>query len=66
MSVAEKTVALLTALSPADMEVLTPSQRQRFAALCRHVAEMAEPSTRILTPKSGILAEIRNGAPRHE
>jgi hypothetical protein len=66
MPLAQKTAALLTALSPADMEALTPSQRQRFAALCRHVAEMAEPSTRITAPKSGVLFALRNGHPRHE
>lgn len=66
MSVAEKVVALLEFLNEEQIQAEPPATRQRLAQLCRHVATIAEPSTRILGPKTGILNELRNGAPRHE
>jgi len=55
----EKTVALLTALTPADLVGMPPAARRRFADLCRRVAEIAEPRE---TPKAGVLACLRDGA----
>ena len=63
MSVIEKTVALLSALSPADVQAMPPIERRRFADLLRHWAKLADKSA---TPKSGVLAQIASGAPRHE
>lgn len=64
MSIAEKAYALLGALTPADIQALPPAKRQRFADLCRHLAEVAERP--IATPaKVGILADLRRGDRGH-
>lgn len=65
MSVAEKTIALLEHLRPEDVQALSPVKRRQLAAACRRCANIAEPPESNL-PKAGVLAEIRNGAPRHE
>jgi len=43
LTLATKVAALLAAVRRQDLEVLAPAERQRLAALCRHVAELAEP-----------------------
>ncbi len=62
MSLAAKVHALLVSLSPADIAALAPVERRRLADLCRHVAAMAD---RAGEPKVGVLADLRNGHPRH-
>ena len=58
MSVINKTVALLDALTPADVQALTPFERRRFADLCRHLAELAEQPD---IPKAGLLSDLHRG-----
>lgn len=57
MPVATKAAALLSALRRADIEALSPAQRERLAQICRYVADMAAPATP--EPKSGVLADVR-------
>ena len=64
MPLAEKVAALLEAVTPADVQALPPTARRRFAAACRHAADMAEP--RQPEPKSGVLLDLKRGVPRHE
>ncbi|HWE21738.1 MAG TPA: hypothetical protein VG758_31935 [Hyphomicrobiaceae bacterium] len=59
MSVIEKTVALLDALTPTDVQALPPAQRRRFADICKHWAQLAEP--RAEPPKAGILSDLKRG-----
>lgn len=61
MLLIEKIDALLHGVTRRDMDLLKPEQRKRFAALCRHVAEMAEPSTRVIAPKAGVLSALSRG-----
>lgn len=63
MSLAEKAYALLGTLTPADIQALPPAKRQQFAALCKHLAEVADRP--IATPKSGILDDLRRGHRGH-
>jgi hypothetical protein len=60
MSVAEKAAALLEAITPTELDALPPAARQRFAALCLRIAELAEP--RADAPKAGVLSDLRRGA----
>jgi hypothetical protein len=60
MSIASQARALLTVLSPADFERMSPAERERFADLCRHVAKQAEPPAR--RPVSGVLFNLHEGA----
>jgi hypothetical protein len=48
-----KIVALLGALTRADVEELTPVERERFRALCGYWAEVAKPR-----PMSGVLLHL--------
>jgi hypothetical protein len=57
MPVAEKIAALFETLTVADVAAMPPATRRRFAALCRHWAEQAEP--RAEPPKSGGIADLR-------
>lgn len=59
MSPAEKAHALLEIVTRAQVEEMSPLQRRRFAALCRRVADFAEPQMSQPLPKSGVLAELR-------
>jgi hypothetical protein len=58
MSLATKVLALLTSLSPADIEALPPFERRRLADLCSHVAELAERNDK---PRAGVLARLGEG-----
>jgi hypothetical protein len=59
MSVIEKTVALLDALTLNDVQALPPAQRRRFADICKHWARLAE--SRVESPKVGILSDLKRG-----
>jgi hypothetical protein len=59
MSVIEKTVALLGVLTPHDVQALPPAKRRHFADMCKYLAELAE--QRPVTPKTGILSDLRRG-----
>jgi hypothetical protein len=58
MTLATKVAALLTMVRTQDMEELPPAERQRLAALCRHVAELAEPPAPVT---SGVLYDLKSG-----
>lgn len=57
MSVINKAVALLDALTPADVLALPPAQRRRFADILKHWAELAD---RADAPKVGVLADLHH------
>jgi hypothetical protein len=59
MSVIEKTVALLDALTVTDVQALPPAQRRRFADICKHWAALAD---RADAPKAGVLSDLKRGA----
>jgi hypothetical protein len=59
MSVVEKTIALLGGLNPADLQALPPAQRRRFADICRHLADVAEPRAYEGIPKTGVLFDLQ-------
>jgi hypothetical protein len=59
MSVIEKTVALLDALTPTDVQALPPAQRRRFADICKHWAALAD---RADVPKAGVLCDLKRGS----
>jgi hypothetical protein len=63
MSLATKVLALLTSMSPADVEALPPFERCRLADLCRHCAELAEREQKEV-PKAGFVAELADGRGR--
>ena len=54
IEITDTVVALLTALSRADIEALPPVQRRRLADQCRRAAALAEPAQR--RPTAGVLA----------
>jgi len=64
MPVVEKAAALMEAITPAELQAMAPHARRRFAAVCRRTAELAE--TIDNAAKAGVLAELRDGTPRHE
>lgn len=75
MSLAAKIIGLFVAMEPHHLTMLAPNTRRRFAQLCRHWADIADPplartlptvTTAKAEPRSGVLYEIKNGAPRHE
>jgi hypothetical protein len=57
---AEKIAALLTGMTPADLEALPPLRRREFADLCRHWALLAEGTAHLPRP-SGVLYELQSG-----
>jgi hypothetical protein len=63
VSIATKVFALLTSLSPADIEALPPFERRRLADMCRHVAQLAE-REKEEPPKAGFIAELADGRGR--
>ena len=54
-----KVIALLEGLQAADLEAARPADLERFAALCRHWASLAELRNEVVKP--GILSELKNG-----
>mgnify|MGYP001617671252 CR=1 FL=1 len=54
----EKTVALLTHLTEADVQALPPAERRRFADLLNHWAKIAE---RPDLPKAGFIEQLARG-----
>lgn len=67
MSVAEKVLALLDSMTVASLDQLVPTRRRHFADLMRHWAKLAETDRIGVTPppKIGVLADIKDGHPRH-
>lgn len=66
---ADKIIALLTSLNPADVQALPPAERRRFADSCRRAADLADPpqpkpaAIPLPGPQSqGILSDLRDGA----
>jgi hypothetical protein len=59
MSVIEKTVALLDALTLRDVQALPPARRRQFADMCKHWADLAE--RRSEPPKAGVLSDLKRG-----
>jgi len=58
-TVAAKIAALANAVTKDDLQAMRPVERRRFAELCRHLADLADPKTE--APKSGVLADLRKG-----
>lgn len=54
-----KIIALLEGLQAADLDVARPVDLERFAALCRHWASLAELRNEVTKP--GILSDLKNG-----
>jgi hypothetical protein len=52
-------VALLEGLTASDLEAARPTDLERFAALCRHWASLAELRNEVTKP--GILQDLKNG-----
>jgi hypothetical protein len=65
IDITDKIVALLAALSRADIEALPPVQRRRLADGCRRAAALADPP-RAAPHTSGVLLQLGDGSPRHE
>ncbi|MBO0763489.1 MAG: hypothetical protein J2P50_02695 [Hyphomicrobiaceae bacterium] len=63
MSVADKIIALLGALTREEVDALPPIERRRFADLCRHWADFADACPEGVRPLSGVLADLRRGLP---
>jgi hypothetical protein len=65
---ADAKIAVFEASRP-DIEALPPVHRRRFAELCRHWADLAEPRsparetspTRQTIPMAGVLSELSRG-----
>jgi hypothetical protein len=62
MSVIDKTVALLNALSPADVQALPPFERRRFVDTLKYWATVAE---RPEPPKAGFIEQLARGERAH-
>ena len=52
-------MALLEGLTAADLEQARPVDLERFAALCRHWASLAELRSEVTKP--GVLGDLKNG-----
>jgi hypothetical protein len=57
---ADNVTAMLNTLTRSDVEAMPPTERRRFAELCRHWARLAE-RPRIDQRGSGVLADLRQG-----
>jgi hypothetical protein len=57
--VIDRIVALFEALRAEDLENLAPAHLERFSALYRHWASLADLSREV--PKSGLLADLNRG-----
>ena len=62
MSVIQKTIALLDALNPTDVQALSPFERRRFADLLKHLADLAD---RPAPPRAGVLCDLGRGDRAH-
>jgi hypothetical protein len=63
IDLSDKIVALLSAMTDADIEALPPAKRRRFGAVCRHAAAVAERCEQSKTrqQEAGVLADLRRG-----
>jgi hypothetical protein len=59
--IVEKIDALLNGVTRKDIEHLRPAQRQRLAAVLRHIANLADPPQKPEEPKTGVLFDLRDG-----
>jgi hypothetical protein len=59
--VAARIAALLDGLTLAQLELLPPVERHRFAELCRHWHELADRPATSPAPEAGVLSDLRNG-----
>jgi hypothetical protein len=59
MPLPDKIEGLMTAVTQSELDAMAPAARRRFADLCRHMADRAEP--RRGAPKSGVLARLKEG-----
>jgi hypothetical protein len=57
--VVAKIIALLEGLTTADLDATVPVHLERFSALCRHWASLAD--LRREVPNDGTLSDIKNG-----
>ena len=61
--VAPKIVAMFEVMTRAELDAMPPARRRQFADVCRHWANIADKSLEPPPPKSGVLAELRDGRP---
>jgi hypothetical protein len=63
MSILAKAAALLDAANPAELDAMTPAERQRFADLMWHWQRIAErrQQNQLPAPKSGVRAQLAAG-----
>jgi hypothetical protein len=60
MSLADKVTALLTGLTPNQVQAMPPVERQHLAEQCRRIAALAEPRPEGATIKGGVLADLQD------
>jgi hypothetical protein len=61
VTVAARIAALLDGLTVAQLNLLPPVDRRRFADLCRQWHELADRPSRSPAPKGGVLSDLRAG-----
>jgi hypothetical protein len=61
MSILAKAAALLDAANPAELDAMSPAERQRFADLMWHWQRIAERRQQSALPKSGVRAQLAAG-----
>jgi hypothetical protein len=66
IAIADKAVALLTALSRETVEALPPVERRRLAEQCRRVAALADPAARPAKPQGVLAALNARASNQHE
>lgn len=64
MSLASKVTALLTGITPNQVQGMSPVDRQQLANECRRIAALADPP-RNGEPKEGVLPRLKT-TPRDE
>jgi hypothetical protein len=52
---------LLAGITRRDIEMLEPALAKRLALALRRIADLADPPNTPRAPKSGVLADLRNG-----
>jgi len=65
MSLAARVTALLTGLTPSQIQVMPPIDRQQLANECRRIAALADPQRNSEPPKAGVLPRLKD-TPRDE